>query len=103
LIVLTVFVVIKAPAKGEIGTPLKYKTVDSLFRRLSKKMNTKVTPHLLRHTHATELIRAGWDMAYVQKRLGHKDIQTTINTYIHLTDKDLIEEYQKYLQSRRGR
>ncbi|MEO0842354.1 MAG: hypothetical protein AAFS12_02710 [Cyanobacteria bacterium J06632_19] len=42
-------------------------------------------------------------MAYVQKRLGHKDIQTTINTYIHLTDKDLIEEYQKYLQSRRGR
>ncbi|MCJ8281650.1 MAG: tyrosine-type recombinase/integrase [Rivularia sp. ALOHA_DT_140] len=97
-----VFVVTKISAKGEIGTPLKYKTVDSLFRRLSKKMNTKVTPHLLRHTHATELIRAGWDMAYVQKRLGHKDIQTTINTYIHLTDKDLIEEYQKYLQSRRG-
>ncbi|MEO0842353.1 MAG: tyrosine-type recombinase/integrase [Cyanobacteria bacterium J06632_19] len=55
-----VFVVTKISAKGEIGTPLKYKTVDSLFRRLSKKMNTKVTPHLLRHTHATELIRAGW-------------------------------------------
>ena len=92
-----VFVVIKAPAKGEVGTPLKYKTIDSLFRRLSKKTNIKVTPHLLRHTHATELIRAGWDMAYVQKRLGHTDIQTTVNTYVHLTEDDLRIEYNKYL------
>lgn len=93
-----VFVVIKAPAQGEIGTPLTYKTVDSLFRRVSKKISLKVTPHLLRHTHATELIRSGWDMSYVQKRLGHADIQTTINTYIHLTDADLLKAYQKYLQ-----
>ena len=92
-----VFVVIKAPAKGEVGTPLKYKTVDSLFRRLSKKISIEVTPHLLRHTHATELIRAGWDMAYVQKRLGHTDIQTTVNTYVHLTEDDLRTEYDKYL------
>ena len=76
-----VFVVTKISVKGEIGTPLKYKTVDSLFRRLSKKVNAKVTPHLLRHTHATELIRAGWDMAYVQKRLGS---QRYSNNYQHL-------------------
>lgn len=85
---------IKAPVKGEVGTPLTYKTVDSLFRRLSKKIGIKVNPHLLRHTHATELIRAGWDMAYVQQRLGHTDIQTTINTYIHLKDEDLFTAYQ---------
>ncbi|WP_458646424.1 tyrosine-type recombinase/integrase [Nostoc sphaeroides] len=36
----------------------------------------KVNPHLLRHTHATELIKSGWEMTYVQKRLGHTDIQT---------------------------
>ena len=95
-----IFVVIKAPVQGKVGTPLTYKTVDSLFRRLSEKTDIKVNPHLLRHTHATELIRAGWDMAYVQKRLGHADIQTTINTYVHLTDEDLIVEYQKYLQRR---
>jgi site-specific recombinase XerD len=92
-----VFVVIKAPGKGEIGNPLSYKTVDSLFRRLSKKTQIEVNPHLLRHTHATELIRAGWDMSYVQKRLGHADIQTTVNTYVHLTDEDLMEEYKKYI------
>ncbi|NJL09233.1 MAG: tyrosine-type recombinase/integrase [Calothrix sp. SM1_7_51] len=95
-----VFVVIKAHAKGEIGTPLAYKTVDSLFRRLSKKIGIKVNPHLLRHSHASELIKAGWDMTRVQKRLGHSDIQTTVNTYVHLKDEDLKLAYEKYLQSR---
>lgn len=94
-----VFVVIKDSVKGKVGTPLTYKTIDSLFRRLSKKTEIKVNPHLMRHTHATELIRSGWEMSYVQKRLGHADIQTTVNTYVHLNDKDLVE-YQKYLQFR---
>ncbi len=68
--------------------------------RLSKKTSIQLTPHLLRHTHATELIRAGWDLAHVQKRLGHADIQTTINTYIHLTDEEMQIEYQTYLETR---
>lgn len=83
-----------------IGLPITYRTIDNLFRRLSKKTEIQVNPHLLRHTHATELIRAGWDMSYVQKRLGHADIQTTINTYIHLSDEDLMEEYNKYIAKR---
>ena len=95
-----VFVVTKAPGKGKVGNPLSYKTVDSLFRRLSKKTGIKVNPHLLRHTHATELIRAGWDMSYVQKRLGHTNIQTTINTYVHLSEEDLRVEYDKYIITR---
>jgi len=32
------------------------------------------------------------------KAVGHANIQTTINTYVHLTDDDLQQEYQKYLQ-----
>ena len=96
-----VFVVIKVSVKGEIGTPLVYKTVDSLFRRLSKKTGIKANPHLLRHTHATELIRAGWDMTRVQKRLGHTNIQTTVNTYVHLLDEDLQSAYKEYLKRRK--
>ncbi|MEO1377700.1 MAG: tyrosine-type recombinase/integrase, partial [Cyanobacteria bacterium J06635_10] len=98
-----VFVVIKAPGKGEIGTPLKYKAAYSLFERISKRTGIEATPHLLRHTHATELIKSGWDMTYVQKRLGHKDIQTTVNTYVHLLNDDLVEEYRKYLNKRVGK
>jgi len=51
---------------------------------------------MLRHTHATELIRAGWDASYVQKRLGHAHVQTTLTTYIHLTDEDLSQRWRAY-------
>ncbi len=83
---------------GEIGKPITYSTVNELFRCLEKKTSIKANPHLFRHTHATELIRQGWDMAHVQKRLGHASVQTTINTYAHLTDNDLKRAYHQYLE-----
>ena len=86
--------------EGHIGAPIQYSTVAALFRRLSKKSGVSVTPHMLRHTHATELIRHGWDAAHVQKRLGHASIQTTLNIYTHLDDADMQAEYQTYLQQR---
>src|SRR6266568_4859234 len=52
--------------------------------------------HLLRHSHATELIKAGWDASYVQKRLGHAQVQTTINTYVHLDEEDLSLKWRAY-------
>lgn len=68
---------------------MRYTAIQDLFMRLSKIVGQKVTPHRMRHTHATELIRQGWDMALVQKRLGHLSIQTTVNTYTHLSNQDL--------------
>jgi integrase/recombinase XerD len=81
---------------GEIGEPMTYSSVQQLVERLKKKTGIGFNVHMLRHSHATELIRNGWDMAYVQKRLGHRDIQTTINTYTHLDDKDIKEKIQDY-------
>lgn len=82
----------------EIGSPMTYNGVNSLFHRLEERTKIEqITPHLFRHTHATELIRSGWDMAYVQKRLGHKNIQTTINSYVHLSDEDIRKEFEKYI------
>ncbi len=86
--------------EGQIGSPMTYSTVASLFNRLSKKTGIDAHPHLFRHTHATDLIHDGWDMAHVQKRLGHASVQTTINTYTHLTDEDLKKAYQQYLEQR---
>jgi integrase/recombinase XerD len=88
---------------GEIGQPLRYSSIEGLLNRLEKKTGIKANPHLFRHTHATELIRAGWEMAHVQKRLGHSSIQTTIDTYLHLSNEDLRTEYDKYLATREGR
>lgn len=42
------------------------------------------TSHALRHTHASLLLYEGRDISYVSKRLGHKDIMTTYNTYTHV-------------------
>ena len=88
--------------KEPFGEPLSKSNVDNLFVRLAKKTGVKAHPHLFRHTHATELIKADWDLAHVQKRLGHSDIQTTVNTYVHLTDGDLAQKYQEYLKKRKN-
>lgn len=42
------------------------------------------TPHDLRHTHASWLIARGIPLPYIQARLGHESITTTVNTYGHL-------------------
>lgn len=95
-----VFVSLYSPS-GTRGTPFSYKAVEQLCRTLEKRTGiVKITPHMFRHTHATELLKSGWNMSYVQKRLGHKSIQTTIDTYVHITEDDLAQEYQKYLKSR---
>lgn len=87
---------------GEIGAPMTYSSVMDLFNRLKRKTGIAIHPHMLRHTHATELIREGMEMAYVQKRLGHASIQTTIDTYVHVSNEDMKQEYQKYLEQRDG-
>ena len=43
-----------------------------------------ITPHSLRHSHASILIMNGYDIPYVSKRLGHSNIQMTLNTYTHV-------------------
>ncbi len=43
--------------------------------------------HSLRHTHATILAEKGASPKYVQHRLGHKNVQVTMQIYQHLTDK----------------
>lgn len=85
---------------GRIGTPMRYATVIDLFRALGMRTGLHVTPHMFRHTHATELLRSGWDAAYVQKRLGHAHIQTTTSIYAHLSGEDMGEAYARYLRER---
>ncbi len=55
---------------------------------------------MLRHSHASELLKSGWEMVLIQKRLGHSSIQTTIDTYTHIDTKQMKEAFQQYLLSK---
>ena len=53
--------------------------------------------HMLRHTFATRCIEAGMQAPVLQKLLGHKNIQITINTYTSIFDKFRDTEIDKYI------
>ena len=48
---------------------------------------TEFTFHSLRHTHASILLENRCDIKYVQERLGHKNIEVTLNIYQHLSEQ----------------
>nr|WP_269746066.1 tyrosine-type recombinase/integrase [Jeotgalibacillus campisalis] len=62
----------------------------------------KLTPHSLRHTQTSLLIEAGVEVKEFQQRLGHGDINTTMNIYAHIT-KDIEEKAShKFSELMRG-
>lgn len=72
------------------------------IQRIIKKYATKagiigknVSPHSLRHSYATDLLRNGADIRSVQALLGHSSVTTT-QIYTHVTDKQLREVHQKF-------
>lgn len=59
--------------------------------------------HSLRHTHATMLIESGINPKAVQARLGHENIETTLQTYVHNTERmeeEAVEVFERIVNSK---
>ena len=75
---------------------------DKLNQAIKETKIKKIRVHDLRHTHASLLFASGASIKYVQARLGHADVKTTLNIYTHITkdtkEKDL-SNFVKYMEN----
>lgn len=71
----------------ENGKPVTPNSIKYYASTVTKELGFPFNFHSLRHTHATMLLEAGASAKEVQVRLGHNKIATTLDTYVHLSNK----------------
>lgn len=70
--------------------PITQSKFTKSWNRICKTIDMHgATPHILRHTFATELIASGADPKTVQAMMGHADFTFTMNTYVHKTNENM--------------
>lgn len=77
------------------GSPMTYSDVYATFKELERKTGIHITPHIFRHTHGTIFYLQTKNIKAVQERLGHSQIQTTINLYVHPSEDDIRKDWEK--------
>jgi integrase len=63
-------------------------TFSSTWKKMAKSHGLNISFHALRHTHASQLIAAGMDIATICQRLGHASPHITLRTYAHMFSSD---------------
>ena len=88
---------VSVPIGKAIPSRLTSRSIERIIKKCAVKAGImkKVTPHVLRHVFATDLLQNGADIRSVQIMLGHSNISTT-QIYTHITDKALGDIHKKF-------
>ena len=88
--------------KGKEPSRLTPRSVERIVKQYAVRagITRKVTPHIIRHSFATDLLENGADLRSVQALLGHQNIATT-QVYTHVTDRHLREVHKAFHGKRR--
>ncbi len=82
---------------GDRLVPISYQALYKRLKTLAARAGvdpSRVRPHVLRHTFATEALRRGVSLAALQRLLGHSDVKVT-QLYLHLAWEDVRREYER--------
>jgi site-specific recombinase XerD len=82
------------------GDQISPRFVQQMVKRYRERcgFNKQVTPHTLRHTFATDLLRETKNIRLVQKALGHASLSTT-QIYTHIVDEELEDALKNFRKS----
>jgi site-specific recombinase XerD len=91
------FVKLSKEKSGKEGEGLTRRSIERIVKRYAviAGISKKVTPHIIRHCFATDLLSNGADLRSVQALLGHSNITTT-QVYTHVTDRHLHNIHKQF-------